>query len=292
MRSIGTHTLTNSQDGNLAVKVFGFSDNSHFDHVVRKNYYTLLIVRQGSGRFKSDFSSYTFQAPAQLGFGPYQPFMLEPAKEIEGFAIQFHPDFFCIHKHHTAISCDGVLFNNIYQPPVSTLRDAEVVQLEQLALSMAQEIDQAGLAHGDSLVAYLKLVLVTSSRIRARQLPDLSEETTPEIASRLQDLKTAIEENFRRLHSPAAYADLLNISAKALAKATKQHFQKTLSDLISERIVIEAKRELYLTSKPVKTIAHELGFDDEYYFSRFFKNNADVSPALYRQSVGFARGEA
>jgi len=55
--------------------------------------------------------------------------------------------------------------------------------------------------------------------------------------------------------------------------------------------VIEAKRELYLTSKPVKAIAYELGFDDEYYFSRFFKANASVSPQLYRSTVGFAKGE-
>ena len=56
--------------------------------------------------------------------------------------------------------------------------------------------------------------------------------------------------------------------------------------------VIEAKRELYLTDKAVKQIAWELGFEDEYYFSRLFKHNADVSPALYRQTVGFARGLA
>jgi YesN/AraC family two-component response regulator len=71
----------------------------------------------------------------------------------------------------------------------------------------------------------------------------------------------------------------------------KNHFNRTLTDMIAERIVIEAKRELYLTNKPVKTIAFELGYDDEYYFSRFFKNNADVSPQLYRDTVGAGRAE-
>ena len=84
---------------------------------------------------------------------------------------------------------------------------------------------------------------------------------------------------------------MLNISAKALAKITKTYFNKTLTDLISERIIIEAKRELYLTNKPVKEIAYQLGYEDEHYFSRFFKNNADISPQLYRDTVGFGRGE-
>ena len=85
---------------------------------------------------------------------------------------------------------------------------------------------------------------------------------------------------------------LLHISPKTLAKLTKTHWNKTLTHLIAERIVIEAKRELYLTSKAVKEIAYELGFEDEYYFSRFFKTNADISPQLFRETVGYARAEA
>jgi YesN/AraC family two-component response regulator len=61
--------------------------------------------------------------------------------------------------------------------------------------------------------------------------------------------------------------------------------------LISERIIIEAKRELYLTTKPIKELAYELGYEDEYYFSRFFKKNANVSPQMYRETVGFGKAE-
>lgn len=83
--------------------------------------------------------------------------------------------------------------------------------------------------------------------------------------------------------------NLLNLTPKALAKITKTHFNKTLTELISERIIIEAKRELYLTNKVDKEIAYELGYEDEHYFSSFLKNNADVSPQMYRDTVGFAR---
>ena len=82
----------------------------------------------------------------------------------------------------------------------------------------------------------------------------------------------------------------MHLTPKALGRLTKKHFHKTPSDLIQERSVIEAKRELYLTDKAVKQIAWKLGFEDEYYFSRLFKLNADVSLAQYRQTVGFARG--
>ncbi len=76
-----------------------------------------------------------------------------------------------------------------------------------------------------------------------------------------------------------------------LAKITKTHFNKTLTNLITERLLIEAKRELYLTNKSIKEVAYELGYDDEYYFSRFFKKNVNISPQIYRETVGFGKAE-
>jgi YesN/AraC family two-component response regulator len=77
-----------------------------------------------------------------------------------------------------------------------------------------------------------------------------------------------------------------------LARIAKNYFNKTLTNLITERIIIEAKRELFLTNKSIKEVAYELGYDDEYYFSRFFKKNANISPQLYRQTVGFGKAES
>jgi len=42
----------------------------------------------------------------------------------------------------------------------------------------------------------------------------------------------------------------------------------------------------------VKEIAYELGYEDEYYFSRLFKANAEVLPQLYRDTAGFAKAKA
>jgi AraC family transcriptional activator of pobA len=145
------------------------------------------------------------------------------------------------------------------------------------------------LAQYELLVSYLKIFLITAVRLKANQQNVTNEEAQSKEPFILQNLKDAIEEHFKTKHSASNYADLLNISPKALAKITKTHFNKTLTELISERIIMEAKRELYLTNKPVKEIASELGYPDEHYFSRFFKTNADISPQVYRDTVGFGR---
>ncbi|MFZ5946818.1 MAG: helix-turn-helix domain-containing protein [Stygiobacter sp.] len=284
-------TLINPQNGNLAFKLFSFEDDSNFDHIQRNNYYSLIWFTQGSGKVKADFSEYDFEDNSLFAFSPYQPFMLSGNNNIKGDVLQFHSDFFCIHKHQTEVACNGVLFNNIYNPPFVKIDENSASTFRMLISRMKAEMQNPALAQYELLISYLKIFLITASRLKTEQEPQalraVAELKEPFI---LQRLKDAIEKDFKTKHTASDYAKSLNISNKALGKITKAYFNKTLTDLISERIIIEAKRELYLTNKSVKEIAYELGYQDEYYFSRFFKNNADVSPQMYRDTVGFGRG--
>ena len=286
-----TFTLVNPQNGNLAFKLSIFEDNCQFKEIQRLNYFSLIWIKKGNGKVKVDFSEYDFTENQLLAFSPYQPFMLKSDVKLEGVIINFHPEFFCIHKHQAEIACNGILFNNIYKPPYVSVDEHSQNILDMVVDQMITEMQNTELAQYELLVSYLKIFLITTTRLKNQQQPDEeyknNENTAPFI---LQNLKNFIELHFKTKHSASDYADLLNITPKALAKITKNHFNKTLTDLISERIIIEAKRELYLTNKAVKEIAYELGYDDEHYFSRFFKNNAEVSPQMYRDTVGFARG--
>ncbi len=291
MEEQNVFTLINQQNGNLAFKIFSFCDNGHFDHLQRNNFYTVIWVKEGSGLLKVDFSEYLFQENTVFAFAPYQPFMFSTDKKISGIALQFHSDFYCIHRNPNETNCDTVLFNNIYQVPfirIDNLTENKLnLQLEQLKL----EIQDTENDNYELLIPNLKIFLVTISRLKT--LSKINEPTFIEVETPfiLQNLKKTIEENFRLKHSASDYAALLNISANALAKLVKIHYNKTLTDLITERIIIEAKRELYMTSKPIKEIAWLLGYTDEFHFSRLFKTNTDVSPQLYRDTVGFAKAE-
>jgi AraC family transcriptional activator of pobA len=285
-------TLINPQNGNLAFKVFDLEGGGHFDHIQRNNYYSLIFVKGGTGSVKADFTTYELKQNSVFAFSPYQPFMFAPEEDLKGCAVQFHPDFFCIYRHQNEVACNGVLFNNIYSPPFVAVDTAQWQQLNAVVERLKEEIQNATLAQYELLISHLKILLIYLSRMKVEQHPDIAMDATdngqPFV---LQNLKDAIEDNFRTRHSASDYASLLHISAKALARITKKYFNKTITELISDRIVIEAKRELYLTSKTVKEIAYELGYEDEYYFSRFFKTNADISPQFYRETVGLAAAE-
>jgi len=293
MEIFNTYTLINEQTGNLAFKLFPFEGNCQFDNINRYNYYSLIWIKKGSGTAKVDFAEYNFTQDTMFAITPYQPFMFIEKEKLEGVVLNFHPDFFCIHKHHKQVACHGVLFNNIYNPPMLCVNDNSRNDFEMLISKMKEEVQKSDLAQYELLISYLKIFLINASREKVQQQPEVlatvSDSNEP---FKLQKLKNLIETHYKTKHSASEYAELLNISPKALAKITKHHFNKTLTNLISERIIIEAKRELYLTNKSVKEIAYMLGYDDEHYFSRFFKNKADISPTLYRETVGFARANS
>lgn len=281
-------TLTDPQNGNLAFKILDFSDNSFFDHIQRNNYYSLIWIQHGEGELKVDFSTYNFYAASIVGFSPYQPFMLKPVNDLKGVAIQFHSDFFCIHKHQQEIACNGILFNNIYQNPIIEIdgktKDTITLILEQMKI----EVENYALAQSELLQSYLKILLINLSRLKSEQGPDFEVPSDNlKEAFVVKSLQEAIENNYRQKHSASEYAEIMNLTTKSLSRIAKLHFNKSVTALIAERIIIEAKRELYLTDKPVKQIAYELGYMDEFYFSRFFKAKTDISPQLYRNTVGF-----
>lgn len=283
-------TLINPQTGNLAFKVSSFNDCNPFEELQRLNHFSLIWIKNGKGTVKADFSEYSFTPNTLFAFSPYQPFLFQTNDKIEGEILNFHPDFFCIHKHQHEVACNGILFNNIYSPPFVKIDNSTSITFEMLLTQIRTEMNTTALAQYELLVSYLKIYLITASRLKSEQQSEsqinVIESKEPFI---LQNLKNYIEIHYKTKRSASDYASLLNITPKALAKITKSHFNRTLTDLISDRIIIEAKRELYLTNKAIKEIAHNLGYEDEYYFSRFFKNNTAISPQSYRDTVGFGK---
>ncbi|GAA6769179.1 helix-turn-helix domain-containing protein [Flavobacterium johnsoniae] len=290
MLSQPVYTLVNQQNGNLSFKVFEFDNSSYFDHIQRNNYFTLIIITSGEGLAKVDLCEYLFKENTMFAFYPYQPFMLASKGSLTGISIQFHHDFFCIYRHHKEIASNGILFNNVYQQPFILLDQNNKETLMNIVREIVNELKMEALRKDEVLVSYLKIFLVLATRIKLEQQSVKLVNTNDKQLLIIQNLRNAIEDNFRTKHSASDYADILHVTPVVLARAAKNHFNMTLSDLITERIIVEAKRELYLTDKTVKEIAYELGYDDEYYFSRVFKGKTDISPQLYRDTIGFNRG--
>jgi len=77
----------------------------------RFNYFTILWIQEGRGRFHADLTETRFRGPALLFSNPYQTLFLAPQSPLRSAVLQFHANFFCIETYHEEVGCNGVLFN-------------------------------------------------------------------------------------------------------------------------------------------------------------------------------------
>ncbi len=282
-------TIINKQNNELAFRLEKFTNLEQFSSLQRNKYYTIILLQSSGFNLKVDFSEYQLKENHIICLSPYQPFMMSSVEECSGFILSFHPDFFCTYRHQNEIETEGVLFSNFLGVPFFKLSEEGL--FFNLISQISREMNKESIAQHEVLVAFLKVFLIESVRLKKKFDKDTELKFTDRQSEILQNLMDAIESNYTKLHAPNEYADMLCISPRTLAGIVKKYLNQTPTSLIAYRIVIAAKRELYLTSKPVKQIAAALGYDDEFYFSRFFKKKVGVSPDTYRKTVGFAKLE-
>lgn len=102
---------------------------------------------------------------------------------------------------------------------------------------------------------------------------------------RLTKFNMLIDEHFKEQKFVAFYAEQLHISANYLNILCKKNLKISATELIQQRVCVEAKRLLQTTSFSIKEIAFELGFKDQAYFSNFFKNQTGLSPIGFREQL-------
>jgi len=79
------------------------------------------------------------------------------------------------------------------------------------------------------------------------------------------------------------YAKKLNISEKRLNQILAKKMNKSVTQLIHNRLILEAKRKLISREITIKEIAYQLNFRDHSYFSRFFKKQTGMTPEEFKK---------
>ena len=289
MRRESSLHLYDPRNGDLSLKVETFEASDYVSVPQRTNYFTVFWVQEGTGTFCAESGQYPFVPNSLLFLVPYQSFKFIAQSGVRGLCLQFHANFLCIETYHEEVGCNGVLFNDTYGMPCVNLEECHARDAARLLDEMRRELEGGRLAHSEVLLSYLKIFLVRATRIKLEQ-QELACDSHSRLPEVLTNLRQLIEEHFRTHHAPADYAAMLHIAPKSLARLVKMHLNKTLTELIRERVLKQAKWELLHTRKAVKEIAAGLGFHDIFYFSRLFKRATGCSPTFFREFETAIRG--
>jgi AraC family transcriptional activator of pobA len=99
----------------------------------------------------------------------------------------------------------------------------------------------------------------------------------------IRALRVLVERYYAEHRPVARFAHELGISESSLNRLCRRLTGNTTSDLIQQRLVLQARRELLYERGTIGSIANNLGFADPAYFSRFFRRHSGVSPAEFRR---------
>jgi len=262
------------------------SINYSLEKPIQLSEYSIILIHNGEGIFNADFGSFNFSGPTILFSTPLQTIFINYAGNVEYTIIKFHSDFYCIEAHREEVACNGLLFNNIYLEPSLVLSELQHSYFCQLLNQFEEELSDPN-SSDMILKSYLQVVLAKSSTVKLRIMQD--DVLCLPKNGKMEQFRLLLDQNFLTLHKPSDYAVLLAISSNTLTKNSIKYFGKNPSQLIQDRLILEAKKKLHLTTLSIKEISYLLKFNDEYYFSRYFKKYTKISPQAFRNRGGIAQ---
>jgi len=151
-----------------------------------------------------------------------------------------------------------------------------------LALELLRDI-LAAFRGGDlaDLLQFQALAHSTLASFIRDGLPDLSQRLA--LADTYKDVFAYIEQHLSAGLSGRQICGALGSSYETLRRNFSRDNGITFNRYINGRLIQEAAMQLLLTDRTVQEIAAALGFSDEFYFSRLFKQKMEYSPREYRR---------
>jgi AraC-like DNA-binding protein len=246
-----------------------------------KNYIKVMYL-PGGCKVKVDFSIYSTQGPALFFIAPNQVLSIEELCAEDGHFIFYNQDFYCIQLHDDEVACDGLLFNNINNMPMTTVPPQEAAFIDHLFIQIEDEFGLKDSSQEEMLRTYLKQLLIKSTRLWKKQHLDGVLTQSSNDPDSFRKFTQLVDAHYKEKHTVADYADILLIAPKTLTHRFKKMNLPQPNEVIKNRIILEAKRLLVHTAMTAKEIAYELGYDDPAYFSRLFQIKTGDSPSNFR----------
>lgn len=251
----------------------------------RRAYYKISWLR---GKSRAEYADKTIEIAnnALLFATPKIPYHWIPADANQtGMFCIFTADFLMPRK-------SGVVLEDLplFQPgnvPIFQLSDEEAAEVEYIFKKMQKELNTDYRFKFD-LLRNLVMELIHYGQ----KLHPLSTISTTHNASQrismlfleLLERQFPLESPEQRLslRTPKEYADRLAVHVNHLNKVLKESTGRTTSEIISKRLVEEAKILLRQTSWSIADIAYALGFDEVSHFSNYFKKQTSFAPLTFR----------
>jgi len=249
-----------------------------------RNLFQILLIERGGGEMIYEAARLPFTAPAAILVPAAVAHGFRFAPATEGWVMTFTEDaaFALADRSGEALSRLRALAAH---PIIPIAGEAERARLSVLCVELFEEGSLAREGYRMAMRSLLALIAVGVARLAASRARTGSVTLQPADATVAQ-LRTLVDEYFRREHQLGFYAEKLGMTVDRLNDHVKRATGVTAGHLIRQRLLTEAKRQLVFTTQPIQDIAEELAFSDPSHFARFFRKQTGTTPHEFRDRRG------
>jgi AraC family transcriptional regulator, transcriptional activator of pobA len=249
----------------------------------RHKYYEIFFFHHGSGKHEIDFQTYPI-VPNSIHFlSPGQVHLISRAENYYAFEIIFSRDFYLLDLQDKEVLLDLPYFNNCTTPVLNlTKKEFNDLMIPIKEISLEHRIGRV--ISNDIIRSYLHVFLLKCKHYFILQHCEQYVDKDSDYYL-LTRFKALIELNFLTMHSVTEYADMMSMTSGVLNSRIKKAGGQNASELITDRILLEAKRLLLFSNLNSKEIAFRLNYEDPSYFSRVFKKRTGVNPSKFREQM-------
>jgi AraC-like DNA-binding protein len=251
----------------------------------RRSYYKISLI---IGKNRAEYADKIIDIDKQalLFATPRIPYHYTPTDEKQsGHFCIFTADFLMQSK-------SGVVLDDlpIFRPggyPIFQLANADVKELLAIFLKMHRELASNYIYKYDLIRNYVIELIHFGQKLQ----PASTLYSTHNASARVSSLFIELLERQFPIASPQQrlalrtandFSERLAVHVNHLNKVLKENTGKTTTDLITSRILQEAKILLKQTNWNISEIAYSLGFEEVAHFSNFFKKQTKLAPLAFR----------
>lgn len=241
----------------------------------RKEYHEMMWLTAGSADFIIDGDQFTIKASAFFIFPKGRIHQFLPNQFVEGHVIRFSEDI--IDQLPRLLFSR---FNRISEVKIST----EHANIFNAIFQIFNQEFKTKKILSPFHIHLIKSLIYKLQAIKEEQFPCSIQEirTEIEVFDRFQIL---MDEHIKAHYPVKFYAEKLGITPRKLNEIVNSVMNKNTITVLNERLCIEAKKELYYSKCTIAQVAYLLGFEDNSYFTRFFKKYTGMLPKEFREQV-------
>ncbi|TDW48041.1 AraC-like DNA-binding protein [Flavobacterium sp. 270] len=251
----------------------------------RRAYYKISLIK---GKNRAEYADKIIEIDqyALLFATPKIPYNYVPQDTNQsGQFCVFTSEF--LSKNKSGIDLDELPIFSSGGYPVFQITEEEVVELDLIFNKIKKEINSDYIYKYDLIRNYVAELIHFGQKLQPLTALYSKHNSAARVSSLFAELlerQFPIESTNQRLELRTAkdFAERLSVHVNHLNKVLKENTGKTTTELISNRLINEAKILLKQTDWNISEIAYSLGFEELAHFSNFFKKQTTYTPLAFR----------